>query len=931
MSLVKASILHELDFSLNFKKWLQSKRENHYHTATISYSNKLRELFRESVRRKHQNRVESLASNESSSTVSSGLVVIRLGDNTNVENKPPQTKFNGICLHRSNFPGAQLDDKVHIVPLKEGVDPPEEDDSKDAVLGTVVGVESDHIRIKFKTTINLEIEEGSENANKEEEKEKEKLDELCEKHCHNDSDEEEKDANETNKQENGEKTEAKNSDEEDSAGRLEKLELSLDKKSDNQEENGNSNKNSVVHVKPANYGIKISPREDRGLSGFVDSFDTALRRFEKQSCSAALHRCLLGYYSNRDDSITPKSRVVVIGELPKLKHHQVLALEQSIKRRISLVEGPAGSGKTLIAAHVASNIARVKDYKVLVCSPLQSTVDTIVELIDRVTSVEVLKLPNGDRGRTSNGSPHFDHFKKIQTIGRRRSEDSDADLKSLSDCRDIDRLVDDEIYWDAWHKFKPIYRNDADEMHEQALRQVSCSSSWRRRKIEKRLLNQVNIVCCTTLQVGSPLIEDLSFDMLILDDAQLISEIDCFMPLMAKGLKQVTMLSDMRDQIRLARVKRMLSASMPSHERKSTDPIGTATEDNTIEGQDQKSSPNVDDHPKKENESTSKEQNGTMNFSQTLAERRRAKQKSMNERRGLAKTPGRNVESASDVSEGGQNSTSGPSDELGGLFERWLAIGLPAVDLRHQFRMHETLSSFPNYHFYLSRSKNDQKTNEKLTNEILENLLHDESNFDWLPRRNALTAMFQSKSVSINRDLDDLIEKLLDKENVQGKRIGVIFNRKQDSFADKWQSRSIEHNDSVCCGTIENFLGQERDFIILVAGCCDAKKASQFADLACCSKLERNFMMDDRTLNLALTRARLAMFILTDYELPTSQTQENGQPSTSGTTIDNLVPYSTDHYCFSWRKLFEYYEMNKLIPSPPRPLSQSNLMNDDNK
>ena len=106
MSLVKASILHELEFSLNIKRWLLSKRENHHQIATNNYCSRIRQLFRANLKRQQRERVKSLLPNRNATKLTkSGLVVIRLGDETTTYDTPGKhQKLPGICIDRCNFP-----------------------------------------------------------------------------------------------------------------------------------------------------------------------------------------------------------------------------------------------------------------------------------------------------------------------------------------------------------------------------------------------------------------------------------------------------------------------------------------------------------------------------------------------------------------------------------------------------------------------------------------------------------------------------------------------------------------------------------------------------------------------------------------------------------------------------------------------------------
>lgn len=530
--------------------------------------------------------------------------------------------------------------------------------------------------------------------------------------------------------------------------------------------------------------------------------ENALRKFERISCSLPIHKCLLGYYKDKSNIKYEKAKVIPINGLQPPRGAQILAVEQSLRKRISLIEGVAGSGKTLVAANIACSSSRLRDRKVLICSPSQSSVNKLTDLISNTEYIRVVKLQK---------RPQFQSLIQMMVSRKKFTE--------IKDCS-LDVLVSQAIYKRAWNRLKSTpyeSRREQVKLHNKATSLVLNSSNWLRRKTELNILSKADVVCCTLSEAGNVCLKGVKFDMLIIDDVQVAKEIDCAVPLMMKGLKQVTLLSDIRIGIRMARCNGK-QQSTNSIEKSATKPkINSIRSTNSF--------------------STKKTNTYKLDLEQI--------------------------------------------GEPGRLFEKLLAIGLAPVALKYQYRMQETIAAFPNYRFYLSRLKTDPSTNEQLEKRIFENFLQGENRFSWLPNRECLTALFNSlNAIDTTRDI---INKLVSRENVSKDMIGIITNN----------SANTDHNiENVKSNTIDEFFGQERDFIVLLASETDRDSIE--------SK-NIDYLSNDVALNAALTRARLGLFIVANVKDLLLE------------DITACEAQKKDLYCDSWQDLVKYYAKNNLV------------------
>lgn len=246
--------------------------------------------------------------------------------------------------------------------------------------------------------------------------------------------------------------------------------------------------------------------------------ERAIRKFENIRPSLHLHKYLLGRYEDKSNLKNSRVRVLPNDKLDCLERSQLLAVEQSLKKRISLVDGATGCGKTRVAAETAFSMSRLKKKKILLCSPIQDTTDELTEMLLDYP-ITVVRLP-----------ADYNHI----------SEESVSN-------RSLERLVKNYVYERAYRRLIRLAGYGACTDHKtlegHANKSVSNCSPWLKRKLERKILHGADVVCCTLDQAASLCLRGIKFRMLIIDDVHLAPQIDCLVPMMTKGIKQVTLLS----------------------------------------------------------------------------------------------------------------------------------------------------------------------------------------------------------------------------------------------------------------------------------------------------------------------------------------------------------------------------------------------------
>lgn len=718
--------------------------------------------------------------------------------------------------------------------------------------------------------------------------------------------------------------------------------------------------------------------------------ERALAKFERlEACSLEIHKCLLGaysdyrnqthkgYYNDIDgsnlssvtssslSSVTQKmqsatgaikpvpldsmptpvrDRLIDLSGMVELRDLQRQAVRRSMRQRISLIEGAAGTGKTVVAANLACQLSRLRRRKVLLCSPVQATVDKLAHMIDTYGGdLLVVQLP---LDRVDLIEPH--QSMHLAKLGRRRrpSNSSEGAASARNACL-LDNYVDHAIYQRAISKFQGLYgeghrpnqpgsdylmwKRQRAELEKLASRSLEKCSDWLRQRMERRMVKEADIVCCTLEQAGSWLLKGVHFDALIIDDAHVASELSCLVALTAPGLKQVTLLSDVRLNIRLARSRYNANGrnNHLDHRSKSVDRLTSS-----------------------------------------------ARRSKLERHRSFSTGKSKDDYHAYDSYEG----------DTGNLFERLLSIGLSTVALRYQYRLHETLAEFTNRHFYLNRLKNDPEVNGQLeelramkfasrrgqvqSDDSERSLAHEieevSQQFSWLPNPNYLTALFDcqkdlSSSTSVDSIVDnlaqcllDVVDNLLTKECVDDTAIIILANSNRLIRLLNQRHGSTIAAKHVDLTTVDKYIGQEQDFVILIGapervltreGSSTSTRSSTLT-----SKLDSNlgvdcdYLQNDWALNIALTRGRFGLFIvtslssmlvpesleLTDKTVANTINEEQVDNSTTkGQQEEQKVEKSENNnnsatskskrskfdqsICKSWRRLVGYYNDTELI------------------
>jgi regulator of nonsense transcripts 1 len=200
--------------------------------------------------------------------------------------------------------------------------------------------------------------------------------------------------------------------------------------------------------------------------------------------------------------------------LPKLNHSQVYAIRKAISMPVCIIQGPAGTGKTVTTAALIYHMAQSSRSQILVCAPSNIACDHLTEKI-HATGLKVVRVSAKSREEIMVGSSI--EFLTLHAQVRQ--------LAASQDQREFSKLL---TLKDSLGEL-----SRADERRYITIRD----------RIERRILDAADVICCTCAAAGDPRISRLRFKHVLVDEATQATEPECLIPLVL-GAKQVILVGD---------------------------------------------------------------------------------------------------------------------------------------------------------------------------------------------------------------------------------------------------------------------------------------------------------------------------------------------------------------------------------------------------
>ncbi|KAK7251838.1 hypothetical protein RIF29_35399 [Crotalaria pallida] len=245
-----------------------------------------------------------------------------------------------------------------------------------------------------------------------------------------------------------------------------------------------------------------------------DRMQEALRTFvdNESSVSMYIYHTLLGHTMEVQMMHSALPYYFGAPGLPELDSSQASAVNCALQRPISLILGPPGTGKTVTSVAIVYHMANRGLGQVLVCAPTNMAVDQLAEKIS-ATGLKVVRLWTKSKALSS----PVEHLTLSYQVQHLDTWDT-RELHKLQQLKDEQGglSISDEI------KYKEL---------EQATEMV--------------IIQSANVICCTCIGAGDPVLANLRFHQVLIDESTQATEPECLIPLVL-GVQQVVLVGDPR-------------------------------------------------------------------------------------------------------------------------------------------------------------------------------------------------------------------------------------------------------------------------------------------------------------------------------------------------------------------------------------------------
>lgn len=240
---------------------------------------------------------------------------------------------------------------------------------------------------------------------------------------------------------------------------------------------------------------------------------SAIRLFgtDSKSTSAYIYHTILGHEVEPVEFSTamPKSlSFPSLACLRPLNASQEAAVSAAIRKPFVLIQGPPGTGKSVTASAIVYHISKMRDFKILVCAPLNVAVDHITRKLYELGLPVVRVYSKKLEGFESSAEKYSLHYKAKKALLRR--------LQSLLAKQEEGSVLNS---------------SDAGEL--KAKLAVA----------EKRILKLAQIFCCTCAGAQDSRLLREKFRAVLIDESTQACEPEVMIPI-TKGAKQVILIGD---------------------------------------------------------------------------------------------------------------------------------------------------------------------------------------------------------------------------------------------------------------------------------------------------------------------------------------------------------------------------------------------------
>jgi regulator of nonsense transcripts 1 len=247
-----------------------------------------------------------------------------------------------------------------------------------------------------------------------------------------------------------------------------------------------------------------------------DRMQDALKIFavEEASMSGPVYNQILGH-NLKLISLDLKGSEKILGApgLPEPSRSQRIVIREILNQHVSLIQGPPGTGKTVIFANIVYYMSKLGFGQVLVSAPSNVAVDQLAKKISQ-TGLKVVRLT----------------AKATETL-----ESSVKHLRLQYQVSNLNLQSKIGVEFAKYRNLKEI-QGDLKEKDEKRYKLL-------KRDIERELLQDAEVICCTCSNAGDSRISRFMFRQLLLDEATQACEPEALIPIV-NGIRQLILVGD---------------------------------------------------------------------------------------------------------------------------------------------------------------------------------------------------------------------------------------------------------------------------------------------------------------------------------------------------------------------------------------------------
>ena len=264
---------------------------------------------------------------------------------------------------------------------------------------------------------------------------------------------------------------------------------------------------NCLHSSPLTHLTECYTVEFVWKSTSFDRMHQALKQFttNRLAIHSHLYNIILGKFLLPKPSNLALPKQLQVQGLPKLNPIQIQVANTVLSNNFSLVQGPPGTGKTVTSATVVYHFQKATNAKVLVCSPSNVAVDQLCEKLNQA-KLNVVRLTAKSREHVASTVSYL----SVHTI---------ADKTTMS--KEYAELTQLEQQTPAQEK----------------------RARHLRRQVEKRILEEADVVCCTLVGAGDPRLNKMVFETVCIDECTQATECETLIPLVM-GCKRAVLIGD---------------------------------------------------------------------------------------------------------------------------------------------------------------------------------------------------------------------------------------------------------------------------------------------------------------------------------------------------------------------------------------------------